>query len=388
MRRLTKISLLLLGVLVIAILILANPALDVPAGALSQKYYLPGNHKIATLSVSWTDPSRPTMANHDFEGRESRELNGRIWLPADKKDAPYPLVVYSHGYMSQYKEGEYILDFLASHGYVAVSVDFPLSNGSAPGGATILDVVNQAGDISFLIDQMLARSMQADNALHGMVDGTRIAALGLSLGGLTTELVAFHPTIRDSRIRAAISMAGPSEFLLPRFFENSSMPFMYIGGTADAIVPYREHAQPITQKDKNSILITLDSGSHVGFIDMAPVFFRWFRNPDEIGCKALVYGLKKAQQAPRDGKPAPTLTELLGGGASGVDTARSTAPCKAGEFAPAMRPARQHSLVILAIFSFLESQFSPSQTIRDEMHEYLFNRLAQENKDVVVSLGN
>jgi hypothetical protein len=38
MRRLTKISLLLLGVLVIAILIVANPALDVPAGALSQKY--------------------------------------------------------------------------------------------------------------------------------------------------------------------------------------------------------------------------------------------------------------------------------------------------------------------------------------------------------------
>jgi len=183
-------------------------------------------------------------------------------------------------------------------------------------------------------------------------------------------------------------MAGPSEFLLPRFFENSSMPFMYIGGTADAIVPYREHAQPITQKDKNSILITLDSGSHVGFIDMAPVFFRWFRNPDEFGCKALMYGLQKAQQAPRDGKPAPMLTELLGGGASGVDTTRSTAPCKAGEFAPAMRPARQHSLVILAIFSFLESQFSPSQTIRDEMHEYLFNRLAQENKDVVVSLGN
>ena len=388
MRRLTKISLLLLGVLVIAILIVANPALDVPAGALSQKYYLPGNHKIATLSVSWTDPSRPTMANHDFKGRESRELKGRIWLPADKKDAPYPLVVYSHGYMSQYKEGEYILDFLASHGYVAISVDFPLSNGSAPGGAVILDVANQAGDISFLIDQMLARSMQPDNALHGMVDGTRIAALGLSLGGLTTELVAFHPTVRDSRIRAAISMAGPSEFLLPRFFENSSMPFMYIGGTADAIVPYREHAQPITQKDKNGILITLDSGSHVGFIDMAPVFFRWFRNPDEFGCKALMYGLQKAQQAPRDGKPAPMLTELLGGGASGVDTTRSTAPCKAGEFAPAMRPARQHSLVILAIFSFLESQFSPSQTIRDEMHEYLFNRLAQENKDVVVSLGN
>jgi dienelactone hydrolase len=388
MRRLKKVSWVLLGALVIAILFVANPALDVPAGALSRKYYQPGIHKTTTLSVSWADTGRPTMANHQFKGRESRELKGRIWLPTDKNGAPYPLVVYSHGYMSQYKEGEYILDFLASHGYVAVSVDFPLSNGSAPGGAIILDVVNQPGDISFLIDQMLARSMQADNALHGMVDATRIAALGLSLGGLTTELVAFHPRLRDPRIRAAISMAGPTEFLMPVFFENGSIPFMYIGGTADAIVPYRENAQPIPQKDKNSILITLNSGSHVGFTDMAPVFFRWFRNPDEFGCKALMYGLKKAQQTSQTGKPSPTLTELLGGSASGVDTTRSTAPCQASEFTPAMSPARQHSLVTLAIYSFLESQFSPSQTSRDEMHEYLFNQLEKENKDATVSLGN
>jgi len=387
MRRLLKLAVFLLVVLVIAILFVANPALDVPAGALSQKYYLPGPHKIATHPIDWTDSSRPTMANHDFKGRDSRELKGRIWLPADKNGAPYPLVVYSHGYMSQHNEGEYVLDFLASHGYVAVSVDFPLSTGSAPGGAIILDVVNQPGDISFLIDQILARSQQADNALHGMVDGERIAALGLSLGGLTTELVAFHPTLKDPRIRAAISMAGPSEFFMPQFFENNSIPFMYIGGTADAIVPYREHAQPITQKDKSSILITLHAGSHVGFIDMAPVFFRWLNNPDEFGCKALMYGLKNAQQVPKTGKPPPTLSELLGGSARGVNS-HSTAPCQASEFTRSMPPARQHSLVVLAIYSFLESQFSPSQTTRIEMHEYLIDQMAKENQDVAVSVGS
>src|SRR5271167_1711018 len=104
MRRLIKISLVVLGALLIAILIVANPALDVPAGALSQKYYQPGPHKIETQSLSWTDPNRPTMANHDFKGRESRELKGRMWFPADKAGAPYPLLVYSHGYMSQHKE--------------------------------------------------------------------------------------------------------------------------------------------------------------------------------------------------------------------------------------------------------------------------------------------
>src|SRR6202041_3475769 len=251
---------------------------------------------------------------------------------------PYPLVVYAHGYMSQYKEGEYILDFLASHGYVAVSVDFPLSSGSSPGGAVLSDIVNQPGDVSFLIDQMLARTKQADNLLFGRVDGDRIAALGLSLGGLTTELVAFDPKRRDPRIRAAISMAGPSQFLTPEFFGGDSIPFMYIGGTADAIVPYRENAQPILEKYKNSVLVTLDSGSHVGFIDMAPVVFRWFDNPDKFGCVALMRGLRAAQQASTNGQPLPGLGELIGG--TGVDWKASTAPCQSSEFARAMRPPR------------------------------------------------
>jgi predicted dienelactone hydrolase len=332
------------------------------------------------------DTSRPTLANRDFKGRDSRELKGRIWFPTDKEGAPYPLVIYSHGYMSQYKEGEYLLEFLASHGYVAVSVDFPLSNGSSPGGAVISDITNQPGDISFLIDQMLARTKQPDNLLYGRVDGDRVAVLGLSLGGLTTELAAFDPQRKDPRIRAAISMAGPSQFLTPGFFDGNSTPFLYIGGTADAIVPYPQNALPIPKKYKNSVLVTLESASHVGFIDMAPRVFRWFYNPDTFGCMAIMHRLKVAQQASTGGKPLPNLGELIGG--PGVDAAASTPPCQPGKLARAMRPARQHTLVTLAIYSFLESQFASSATTRQAMHEYLVSQLARENQDLTVSLGD
>jgi pimeloyl-ACP methyl ester carboxylesterase len=386
MRPIFKVSLALLGILLIAVYVALNPPLDVPAGALSQQLYRRGPHQVTHQSISWVDTSRSTLPNRDFKGRDSRELKGRIWFPADKEGAPYPLVVYSHGYMSQYKEGEYILDFLASHGYVAVSVDFPLSSGSSPGGAVLSDIVNQPGDVSFLIDQMLARTKQVDNLLYGRVDGDRIAALGLSLGGLNTELVAFDPRRRDPRIRVAISMAGPSQFLTPEFFDGNSIPFMYIAGTADAIVPYVENAQPILKKYKNSILVTLESGSHVGFIDMAPMVFRWLHNPDKLGCVGLMHGLKAAQQASGAGKPLPSLGELIGG--AGVDAKASTAPCQTSEFARAMRPARQHTLVTLAIYSFLESRFSPSETTRQAMHEYLLNQLPRENEDLTVSLGD
>src|SRR5271169_5488950 len=302
MRPLSKILLSLLAVLVIVVYILLNPPLAVPAGALSRQIYERGPHQVSTQPIDWTDTSRPTMANQGFKGSASRELKGRIWLPADRQGAPYPLVVYSHGYMSQYKEGDYLLDFLASHGYVAVSVDFPLSNGGAPGGATVADIVNQPGDLSFLIDQMLARSKQPDNVLHGTVDGDRIAAAGLSLGGLTTELVGLDPKLRDPRIRAAISMAGPTQFFTSDYFAGDSIPFMYVAGTADAIVPYKEHAEPLPKKYKNSVVVALQSGSHVGFIDMAPAVFRWLHNPDKLGCVGLMYGLKKAQEGSAGGK--------------------------------------------------------------------------------------
>lgn len=382
MRPIFKVSLAVLGILLIAVYVALNPPLNVPTGALSQQIYRRGPHQVTHQSISWVDTSRSTMPNRDFKGGDSRELKGRIWFPADKEGAPYPLVVYAHGYMSQYKEGEYILDFLASHGYVAVSVDFPLSNGSSPGGAVLSDIVNQPGDMSFLIDQMLARTKQADNLLYGRVDGDRIAALGLSLGGLTTELVAFDPRRKDPRIRAAISMAGPSQFLTPEFFDGNSIPFMYIAGTADAIVPYRENAQPIPKKYKNSVLVTLESGSHVGFIDMAPVIFRWFDNPDKLGCVGLMHGLKAAQQASSTGKPLPSLGELIGG--AGIDTQASSAACQTSEYARAMRPARQHTLVTLAIYSFLESRFAASETTRQAMREYLFSQLSRENEDLTV----
>ena len=384
MRPLFKISLALLALLLIVVYVALNPPRDVPTGALSQEFYRRGPHQVSHQSISWVDTSRPTMPNRDFKGRGTRELTGRIWFPADKEGAPFPLVVYGHGYMSQYKEGEYILEFLASHGYVAVSVDFPLSTGSSPGGAVLSDIVNQPGDLSFLIDQMLSRSKQADNLLYGRVDGDRIAALGLSLGGLTTELAAFDPRRKDPRIRAAISMAGPSQFLTPEFFDDSSIPFLYIGGTADAIVPYRQNAAAIPKKYKNSVLVTLDSGSHVGFIDMAPMLFRWLDNPDQFGCVALMHRLKAAQEE-TNGGPLPGLGDLIGG--TGVDAKATTAPCQSSEFARAMRPARQHTLVTLAIYSFLESRFSPSETTRQAMHEYLFNQLPRENKDLTVSLG-
>lgn len=63
--------------------------------------------------------------------------------------------------------------FLASHGYTVVAVDYPLTNFFAPGKPKLSDVVNQPGDVSFLIDTMLKRNADASDVLHNTINPKR-----------------------------------------------------------------------------------------------------------------------------------------------------------------------------------------------------------------------
>jgi len=97
MRPLFKILLSVLAVLLIALYIVLNPRPDRPTGALSQQNYRRGPHEISHQSIDWVDTSRPTAANGNYKGSNSREFKGRIWFPTDKEGGPFPLLIYSHG---------------------------------------------------------------------------------------------------------------------------------------------------------------------------------------------------------------------------------------------------------------------------------------------------
>ena len=383
MNRWVKVLLAVVAMVAIAALIVLNPSPYEPEGELSRQILQPGPFMVVQEAVEWTDTSRPTAANRDYEGDDARTLSGRLWYPSSSEGAPYPLVVYSHGYMSSHSEGRYLVEFLVSRGYLMVSVDFPLSNGSAPGGPALADVVHQPGDLSFVIDRLLARNADSNDPLFRMIDPGRIGAVGLSLGGLTTQLLAYHPDMADSRIKAAVSMAGPSEFLTPQFFSNNSLPFMYIGGTADALVPFVPNAAPITGKARNSTLVSLQDGTHLGFVNGVEVFLRWFHNPDSLGCMGLMSALRAEQEGAGNGGVMPGFSELLGA-ANGVSEA-VTEPCTGQDMVRAMRPAQQQALVKLAVFSFLESILARDRNQRNNAGEFLLRGLPAENPQISVT---
>jgi dienelactone hydrolase len=375
MKPFVKILLGLIAVSALAALYVLNPRLPTPQGEQSAALYRAGMLGIASEPIALIDASRPTQPNGTFEGSPTRELNGFIWYPATQGQKPFPLIVYSHGFMSSVAEPAYLVDFLVPKGYVVAAVDYPLSHGGAPGGPTVSDVINQPGDLSFVIDALLARHADENDSLFGLLDPSRIAAVGLSLGGLTTQLAAYHRDVRDPRLAAAVSIAGPSAFLERAFFQTTALPFMMIAGSTDAIVPYEVNAAPVPRKAGNSLLVTLDRGSHVGFAGVSSVFFRWARHPDRLVCPLLLRGLDRED---RDAAPM-----LVPDPEIGISTAGAP-PCTMATFDRAMRPADQQMLTRLALYAFLEHVFSHDADRREQMGRYLVNALGAENPAAAV----
>jgi dienelactone hydrolase len=381
MKRFAKIVVALMVVATLAGLYVLNPRLPTPHGEQSAALYRAGVLRIATEPIALVDASRPTRSNGDFAGSPSRALNGFVWYPAEQGARPFPLVVYSHGFMSSVAEPEYLVNFLVPKGYAVVAVDYPLSHGGAPGGPTVSDVVNQPGDISFVIDALLARSADAGDRLYGLLDPSRIAAVGLSLGGLTTQLAAYHRDVRDPRLAAAVSIAGPSAFLERSFFQTREIPFMMIAGSTDAIVPYEANAAPMPAKVGNGLLVTLDQGSHVGFAGAsASRFFRWAQHPDKVVCPLLLRNLDR-NGSDNGGAPVLAPDPEIGISTSGA------APCTTQTFERAMRPADQQMLTRLALYAFLEKVFAHDDERRRQMDRYLTSQFTAENPTATVLGG-
>ena len=120
-----------------------------PAGSESALRLAPGPFAVVRREATLVDASRPTPANGSFAGAPTRTLATTLWAP-ESLAGSLPLVVYSHGFLSLRYEAAPLAEHLASHGYAVASVEFPLSNWNAPGGATLADAsrVSQATSAS------------------------------------------------------------------------------------------------------------------------------------------------------------------------------------------------------------------------------------------------
>ncbi len=320
-----------------------------PSGSKSAARLLPGPHEVHSHDELFVDSSRESPAHGSFSGAPQRELHATVWHPARNDAGPFPLIVYSHGFSSNRNGGAYLGRHLASHGYVVVAADFPLTNMQAPDRPWVRDVVNQPGDVSFLVDSLLAQSAEAGHMLEGMIDPERIGVTGISLGGMTSTLAAFHPTLGDSRIGAALSIAGPTAQFSDVFFSHREVPFLMLGGDIDALVPFGSNAMPVLQKVPNGQLVTVIDGSHTGFSGPAATL-RFMSNPDALGCYVVEQNVANDMD--------DFWIDELGTPEQGIIYEFENELCKMDPLPEAMNPLRQQMITSVVVRAFFDSQFA------------------------------
>ena len=217
---------------------------------------------------------------------------------------PLPLVILSHGYPGNRMLMSHLGENLASKGYVVVSIDHPDStyDDQQAFGSTLY---NRAFDQLFVLNEMARHGATGSGSVvAGLVDASRTAILGYSMGGygvvnvvggayheaaaalpaappngLLRERTAASPAYRasiDPRIKAAIAI-GPWG-MQTGLWDSDGLagvrtPILFVAGSADDVSGYEKGARAIFEGTVNAdryLLTFLNAGHNAGAPIPAP----------------------------------------------------------------------------------------------------------------------
>jgi predicted dienelactone hydrolase len=240
-----------------------------------------GPFAVGRRDVTFVDATRPTPANGSSPAKPNRTLETIIEYPAsgpvtstDKEGAPpangrFPVALFVHGF-GAHADNPY-LHYWAAAGFVAVAITFPLTNADTPGGPNQADAANEPSDAEFVLAQ-LAHLPAAAADLQPIVDATRVGVMGQSLGATIVFDLGFDDRYRDARIKAVVPMSGgcaacPAGIEDPAgsYSSGSSVPVLFVHGTADPVAPIEHSAQQYAKAAPPKFFLSLVGAQHVQF---------------------------------------------------------------------------------------------------------------------------
>jgi dienelactone hydrolase len=362
-----------LGIVVLASACAIIAPREPPHESASAQRIAAGQYEVARRDYVFVDASRPNDPRDGATDGKRRTLATTVWFPRGAS-GPHPLVLYSHGYFGTRHDGTYLAEWLARRGYVVAAPDHPLTHRWTARGTGIGDVANQAEDLTFLIDRILGWGGR-ERPFDGDVDPRRIGVMGHSLGGMTATLAAYHPRLRDARIRAVVSIAGPTIVFGAGFFADVAIPFLMLAGDEDVVIDYATNAPLVLERVPDGRLVTIHGGNHVGFADESTGILRALPNPDTEACWFLSCVL--------DLRRGPATLAALGGADAGlVVPAEIPRPCATPPAVTAMSPVRQHLIAQLAVGAFFDGVFALDEATRAAAQRYLEQDLGRDFPEV------
>jgi fermentation-respiration switch protein FrsA (DUF1100 family) len=231
-------------------------------------------YAVGISSVTYIDTTRSTEARGEMPAEDSRTIAVTLRYPiagnagddettgARARAGAYPLVVFAHGYGVSAETYAALEHQLAAAGFVVAAPDFPLTSSAIEGAPDEDDVLNQATDVSFVIDSLLDATQAPSEFSDAIVTGP-VGVVGHSDGGVTAAAVAYNSSVADSRIGAAVILSGAAIRYPGSWFETQSPPLLAIHGTDDEVNPFAGSTSLYESATGPAMLVAVPGGSHL-----------------------------------------------------------------------------------------------------------------------------
>lgn len=218
----------------------------------------PASYDVATRVLKLRDSTRST--GHST----GRSLPTTLFYPATGR-GPFPVVVFTHGFLSDPDTYRALLTGWAAAGFVVAAPSYPLTRRGSAG--VLDDVDNQPADVRFVLGRVLALDQTPNDPLDGRIDTRHVAAAGHSAGAVTT-LGLLTPCCADSRITAALVLTGSAQ----RFgthFTTPGVPTLVLHGTDDDVIAPAEGRRLYAALPAPKAFVSLLGGTHSAPYDTA-----------------------------------------------------------------------------------------------------------------------
>lgn len=194
-----------------------------------------GGYTVATKLFTWEDVSRIETYN---DSGENRKLTVKFWYP--EEEGSYPLVVFSHGAFGIIDSNYSTCQELASHGYVVAGIahtyhalyvkdvddrvtiaDMDFMQKSMQSGGEYSPEAEEkiyefskefmavrTADENFVLDTILLKAGEKEEAPFSMVDEEKIGLMGHSMGGASSVQLGRERNDIDAVIDLEGTMVG------------------------------------------------------------------------------------------------------------------------------------------------------------------------------------
>jgi len=247
-------------------------------------------YDVGVRTLTLIDETRETPPCLSYPGSRERRLITEVWYPiryrqdilieeerdapADRSGGPYPLVIWSHGFMGRRNKTTYLSMELVRRGYVVAAPDYPHTSLGSPCISWPSDGSKQGLDVRFLVDSLLDLSSRPDYFLTDMIDAERIGVAGYSYGGFTSILAGYSASLGDQRIKAVLALAPFACLFDEHLFDQRSVPLMIMAGDRDGLAVFESNAEhPYQLAPSPKYLVRIHGGNHTGFAGIKGLTF-------------------------------------------------------------------------------------------------------------------